>query len=286
MRTNRKFPRWVKLELELLENREAPTVSPWTTLSFEGSQAGSLPLNWSQYNSTNDGQTQFAVTASPTPALSGKQSFSVTSPNASGDVSRAWLDETMPADVQASAAVYVNSVIPAQVIARGSNLDGSGSGPSFYAVQLSSDSPGPKLELVKEVNGTVTSLASITAPSYVSNEWLEETLDVEGSTMRAQLFDPNTGEYLNSSGQWQSTQAWALTVLDASISGPGVVGLGRPSSYTGTVTFDDFSVQTPAADQSFDATPVGSLPDNWSKWSHEQQRRRHRRHPDESHHAA
>jgi hypothetical protein len=58
MRSNRKFPRWVKLELERLENREAPSVTPWTTLSFEGinvnSPAGSpppLPLNWSQWNS-------------------------------------------------------------------------------------------------------------------------------------------------------------------------------------------------------------------------------------------
>jgi len=44
MRTNRKTPRYVKLELEQLENREAPSVTPWTTLSFEGSQIGSLPL--------------------------------------------------------------------------------------------------------------------------------------------------------------------------------------------------------------------------------------------------
>lgn len=186
----------------------------------------------------------------------------------SGDVSRAWLDQTMPADVQVSAAVYVSTLIPAQVIARGSNLnapDGT-NGPSFYAVELSNASPGPKLELVKDVNGTETSLGSINSPTYLDDQWLQETLDVEGSTVRAQLFDPTTGEYLNSAGQWQTTQAWALTVLDNSVTGPGVVGLGRPSSYTGTVTFDDFSVQTPATVQSFDATPVGLLPDNWSQW--------------------
>ncbi|HEY7314717.1 MAG TPA: hypothetical protein VH643_35545, partial [Gemmataceae bacterium] len=116
-------------------------MSPWTTLSFEGSQANSLPLNWQQYSS--DGSTnEFAVTAAspPTPALSGTHNLTVTDPNASGDEARAWLNETMPADVQVSAAVYVNGGIHAQVIARGSNLDmsdSSNSGPSFYAVQLS-----------------------------------------------------------------------------------------------------------------------------------------------------
>lgn len=269
MRNNRKILRWVKLELERLESREMLSVTPSTTLSFEGSQAGNLPLNWTQWSS--DPNTQFAVTTSPSPALSGTKGFSVTSGNGavSGAVTRSWLNETMPADMQVGAAVYVDSLIPAQVIARGSNLntpDGA-SGPSFYAVELSSGSPGPKLTLVKDVKGTETSLGSINAPNYLNNYWLEETLDVEGSTVRAQLFDPKTGEYLNSAGQWQTAQAWALTIIDNSISGPGVVGLGRPSSYLGTVTFDDFSVQTPAADQSFDATPAGSLPDNWSSYS-------------------
>jgi hypothetical protein len=215
MKPNRKFPRWVKLELEQLETREAPTVSPWTTLSFEGSKVGNLPLNWSQWSS--DPNTSFSVTASPTPALSGTHSFSVTSGSGSisGAVTRSWLDETMPADVQVGAAVYINSLIPAQVIARGSNLnapDGP-NGPSFYAVEVTNGSSGPKLELLKDVNGVETTLASIQAPTYMAGQWARETLDVEGSTVRAQFFDPATGEYLNSAGQWQNTQTWALTVL-------------------------------------------------------------------------
>jgi hypothetical protein len=234
-----------------------------------------MPINWSQYNS--DGITQFAVTTgSPTPALSGSNSFSVESGSTgkSTDVSRAWLNETMPADVQVSAAVYVNSLIPAQVIARGSNLNASDNpppgtnGPSFYDLQLSSASPGPLLKLMVDVNGSgLTMLKSINALNYLNDYWLEETLDVEGSTIRAQLFDPKLDQYLNSSEQWQPGQAWALTAIDNSVTGPGIVGLGRPSSYAGTVTFDDFSVQTPATDQSFDATPVGQLPENWTSYA-------------------
>ena len=138
MRSNRRFPRYVKLVLEQLENREAPSVTPWTTNSFEGSNTGSMPVNWSQYNS--DGITQFLVTTgSPTPALSGSKSFSVESGSSgkSTDVSRAWLNQTMPADVQVSTALYVNSLIPAQVIARGSYLNAPDNpppgtnGPSF-----------------------------------------------------------------------------------------------------------------------------------------------------------
>jgi hypothetical protein len=81
-------------------------VSPWTTLSFEGSPVNSLPLNWQQYNSDSDAQV--AVAASPNPALNSTQSLSVASGVGSGDVSRAWLDETMPADVQVSADVYIS----------------------------------------------------------------------------------------------------------------------------------------------------------------------------------
>lgn len=212
------------------------------------------------------------------PALSGSQSLSVMSGSngKSTDVSRAWLNETMPADVQVSAAVYVNSLIPAQVIARGSYLNAPDNpppgtnGPSFYAVELASGSPGPVLTLVKDVNGSgLTTLATIQSPTYINN-WLEVMLDVEGPTVRAQLFDPKAQEYLsnnNGTVQWQTTQAWVLTVIDNSVTGPGVVGLGRPSSYVGTVTFDDFSVQTPATDQSFDAAPVGQLPENWTSYA-------------------
>jgi hypothetical protein len=68
MRSSRKFPRWVKPELEHLESREAPSVTPWTTLSFDGVTAAdppsspTLPPNWSQWNS--DGYTTFSVTNS------------------------------------------------------------------------------------------------------------------------------------------------------------------------------------------------------------------------------
>ncbi|HTU17734.1 MAG TPA: hypothetical protein VMG10_06685 [Gemmataceae bacterium] len=282
MSRKRKFPRYVKLELERLENREAPSVTPWITDTFDGitvAPSGSppnIPTDWSQWSS--DGSTTFAVTtpSSPITAFSGSNTFSVTSgPNEAG-VSRAWLDQTMPADVEVSAAVYVNSLIPAQVIARGSNLDTPDDNspnptPSFYAAQLSLDDPGPLLSIVKDVNGTETTLASINAPTYVQDTWLVETLDVEGPTIRAQLFNPNTGEYLadGSDGPtWQTSQAWALDVVDNSITGSGFVGLGRPSGYTGTVNFDNFSVQTPTTDQTFDATTVGanSLPDNWSSY--------------------
>jgi hypothetical protein len=140
----------------------------------------------------------------------------------SGDVSRAWLNQTIPADVQVSTAIYVNSLIPAQVIARGSYLNAPDNppagtnGPSFYAVELASGSPGPVLTLVKDVNGSgLTTLATIQSPTYINN-WLEVTLDVEGPTVRAQLFDPTAQKYLSNNGgtvQWQTSQAWALARL-------------------------------------------------------------------------
>jgi hypothetical protein len=55
------------------------------------------------------------------------------------------------------------------------------------------------------------------------------------------------------------------------------VGLGRPAAYAGAVTFDDFELRAVSSGQAgtmllrqtFDTTPGGSIPGNWSQWSDE-----------------
>jgi hypothetical protein len=253
----------VRLVIERLETRLAPSASHWLSESFDTTPVGGLPANWSQWGS--DPSTAFAVSSAQ--AVSAPNSLAVTS-GISKAIAEAWYNPVAAADVQVSASVLVNSLIPAQVIARGTGLGTSA--PSFYAVQVVR---GMEVDLVRVVNGVATSLAQLQSASWFSDRWAQITLSVSGSSIKAQVYRPDTALYLSAAGQWQAAQTWALTVTDTVISGTGQVGLGRASSYTGSVAFDDFTADllTTSAPgtsvQSFDTTPIGSLPAGWSQWS-------------------
>src|SRR5579885_3193825 len=159
-----------------------------------------------------------------------------------------------PADVQVSADVFLDTLIPAQLLARGSGLDTAT--PTYYALSISR---GLQAQLLRVTGGATTVLGTVTSPDWFSVRWVQAALDVEGDTLRVQLYRPDTGQYLSAARQWQAAPAWALQVRDDGISGPGQVGLGRPSSYAGTVTFDNFAVTAPSLTEHFDQVSVGGL---------------------------
>jgi hypothetical protein len=187
---------------------------------------------------------------------------------ASGGISsmtaRAWDATPAPADIQASAGVFVNSLIPGQVLVRGSNLNSAS--PTYYGLSVEQ---GPYVQLVRVVNGVSTTLGSLTSTAWFTGTWLQLTLSANGTSLKAQVYRPDTGQYLNAAGQWQSSQSWALSVTDSVISGSGYAGLARPASYAGSVSFDSFLATGPTAGQteSFDNTAAGSLPSGWSRWT-------------------
>jgi hypothetical protein len=205
---------------------------PGSSESFDATAAGTLPANWAQWSSTAG--PAFAV--SPDRALSAPNGLTV-SATTSNLTARAWDTLLQPADVQATAAVYLDSVIPAQVLARGTGLNSAT--PTYYAVSVTR---GLQVQLVKAVRGVATTLGQVSSAQWFNNQWVRATLEVTGSRLRAQVFRPDTAQYLNASGQWQSAPAWALDLTDTAITGPGLTGVGRPASYTGKLTFDDFSV--------------------------------------------
>src|SRR5262249_18801350 len=219
---------------------------------------------WSQWTSISG---TFSV--STTQPLSAPNGLTF-SGGASGSTARTWSDSLQAADVQVSAAIYLGTLVPIQVIARGANLGGTT--PTYYAAQVVR---GLQLPLVKGVNGTSTTLATLNSASWFSQAWAQVTLNVNGSTLQAQVYRADTQQYLNSLGQWQAAPAAALVVTDTSVSGPGLVGLGRVSSYADAIYFDDFTVlpaAPPAAppsviNEAFDSTSAGSLPSGWSQWS-------------------
>jgi hypothetical protein len=248
-----------RLTFEVLETRETPSATPWASESFDSTAVGSLPSGWSQWSS--DGKVDAAVSSAQSLSAPNGLAISTTSSNAS---SRAWLNQLAPADVQVSAAVDLTSLIPAQVLARGSNL-GTAT-PSYYAVAISR---GLDVQLVAAVHGVTTVLGDVKSQSYLSNQWMYVTLQTNGTTVSAFVYNPANGEYLNSKGTWQTTPTWALVVTDSKVTGPGLVGLSHPASYVGGVAFDNFSVTLVNAQQTetFDTTPTGSLPGGWSSWS-------------------
>jgi hypothetical protein len=217
--------------MEVLESREAPCASLGISESFDGTAPGGLPADWSQWSST--GAAAFAVSA--TRAFSAPNGLAATA-SLSSLSARAWLDAAQPADLQVNAAVYVDSLIPAQVLARGMALDTSAA--SYYAVAVTR---GLNVKLVRVVNGVATTLGQLTSATWFSQQWVCATLYASGTNLRAQVFRPDTAQYLNAAGQWQADAAWALNVTDTALATGGQVGLARPSSYTGTITFDDFA---------------------------------------------
>ncbi len=252
----------VRLQLEALEPRKAPSASPWLVENFDSTSLGSLPWDWSQWSSS--GYQAFRVGSDPTG--SGGHDLAA-SASISNLTSRAWANTLTPADVQVSANVYVDSLIPAQVLLRGTGLNTAT--PIYYALSVTR---GLQLQLLRVIDGNPAVLATAQSANYVSGTWVRITLASQGSSLQGQVYRPDTGQYLSSNGQWQSAPAWALTRIDTAITGTGLAGLARSAGTTGTVSFDNFAVDNfstvwSKVDENFDHTPAGTLPAGWTQWS-------------------
>ena len=114
-------------------------VLPGVTQNFDQTAAGDAARGLGAVEQRGD--TPFAVTA--TAAVSTPNGLAMTA-TLSNTAARAWPTGYSGTDLQASADVYVNSLIPAQVFARGTNL--TGSTPSYYAASVTR---GLQLQLVR-----------------------------------------------------------------------------------------------------------------------------------------
>ena len=207
------------------------------TQSFDTTAVGTAPTGWASWSSDS---TSFKVAS--TRALSPAHSFAST--GASNTITRSWANTDLPADVDASAALFVDSLIPGQVFVRGSNLQGAT--PTYYAVNVTR---GLQANLVKVVNGVETTIGSIrSTPSvYVSGQWVRTRLLVEGDRLRVQLYRPDTRQWLTPDGQWSDSPDFALEVRDSSITGGGKAGVGRKAGAAGALTVDDFEAKPAGA---------------------------------------
>src|SRR5262249_37932576 len=155
--------------------REVPA-APWQSVSFDQTTLGALPTGWNQHDS--DQSTTFGaanLTAGPGTGLQAAGN--------SSSESRAWLNTALPADASVSASVYLDSLIPAQIIARGQNLDTDT--PTYYAVTVER---GLQLQLIRVVNGQTTVLQSLSSGDWLSGQWVRVSLTLVGNSLDVQVF--------------------------------------------------------------------------------------------------
>jgi hypothetical protein len=232
--------RRVSLAVEPLEDRQLLSSSPLNPAgvlyqqNFDSTTPGHLPTGWSVWGNAGNGTAPpFAVADA-----NGVKGAELLSANASGGTARTWLNSTQPADVSASIDVFANGTIPAQLYVRGTNLNSAS--PSYYAVSVIR---GVQVQLVRVVNGQSATLGTLSSVSYLSGQWVQVTLSAVGSSLNVQVYRLDTHQYLNSSGKWQSAQAWVLSRTDTRLTGPGMVGLVNPPHAAGSVYFDDLVVK-------------------------------------------
>src|SRR5713101_3420138 len=219
--------------LEIAIEEARPQKKASASESFDKVDKGTLPNGWASW--ANKGSS---VEVSPLKALSAPNALALTGP--SPGIARAWMIQPQPADVQVSAAVMLDTLIPAHIFVRGSKLDGLV--PTYYAVTAAR---GVEIQLIRCGGGKLDSLAKVKSTSYFSGRWAQVAVSVKGKNLRARVLRSDTNQYLNAQGIWQAGPAWALDISDAEIGGGGLVGVGRSTSYAGTICFDDFEAGPP-----------------------------------------
>lgn len=244
------------LRCERLEERDTPS-NIWSLQDFEGTALGSIPGNWRQWSSS--GSNAFAV--------QNQRAFESTRGLATSTLStttaRTWQSDMLPANFGVSAVIYLDNLQPVQIFARGKNLDTNT--PAYYALSMQR---GLQAQLVKVLDGSATTLATVRSQSYTSGLWVKVTLLPDGDQLRAEIVRMDTKQYLNEAGAWQAGPAFALTVRDSAIAGDGYAGIHRPAQTAATINFDDFTILgMNRVQESFDQTAVGALPDGWDRWT-------------------
>ena len=215
-----------------------PVVPPVgsVTQRFDTTAVGSAPTGWNGWATDSLGW----FTASAARALSPANGFA--SNGFSSSTARAWSNADVPADVDASAAIYLDSLVPAQVFVRGTNLQGAA--PSYYAVNVTR---GLQATLVKVANGVETALGSIESTAYLSGQWVRARLIAVGDNLQVQLYRTDTRQWLTPDGSWSDSPDFAIQARDAGITAGGKAGVGRHAGASGALTVDDFEAKPAGA---------------------------------------
>ncbi len=256
------IPRPLSSSIEALEPRELLSGSPWLVEAFQRGPDAGLPQGWSQWSS--DGTRDFAVNTLGGLGDAGQLVGSVPT----GATARAWLTNGYSADIETSAAVFLNSIASAQLYVRGQNLNTPT--PSYYGVNVVR---GAEVQLVRVDKGTATVLGSVKTPDYLSNRWVTVSVRAEGDSVKVFFHRGDSNQYLGRDGGYTRQRTAAIDVTDRAIRGAGQVGFARGGQTAGDVAFDSLRVgpanppvSVPITEERF-SRPGAGLPAGWSQWS-------------------
>jgi hypothetical protein len=262
--TTRSDTAGVRLQVENLEARELLSSGSWWVEPFQLSSPTGLPTNWSQWS--NSDASLFTVDRAGQ-GLGGQGRL--VSAARSFESSRAWLNTQFAANVDASAAVFLNSPAPVQLFARGQNL--TTDKPTYYAVSITR---GLELELLRVVNGTTQVLGRVKSTDWISNTWVQVRIRTEGDTIGAYVSRGETNQHLNAQGNWIRGTTPAIEVRDRGITAGGQVGFARPNRSSGEISLDSLRIgpaastaQTTVREERFSSPPASTLPSGWSSWT-------------------
>jgi Bacterial Ig domain len=203
------------------------------TQNFDSIRVGNRPADWSQW--VSDGSAGFVTSNQRAESAPN----AITNSGGTNTTSRTWLNSSQPADVQASASLYADSLIPATLFVRGQNMNSAT--PTFYGLTVTR---GVEVRITATFNGQQSTLAKINSKEYVSGVWLRISLVASGTTLRAVVSRADTNQWLNQDGVWESYPQPALEVQDSSLRNGGFVGLQRHARTAGNITFDNIEIRT------------------------------------------
>ncbi len=206
---------------------------PGVNEAFDSTPTSTMPANWQSWSSNQP--VAFATGSGR--SLSPGQGITSAS-TASNTQSRAWLGSTIAADASATVAICADTLIPAGVFLRGSQL--ATAQPTYYELTAAR---GLSVQLKRVVAGSETVLATLASKDYVSGKWIRLTLDAQGGNLRATVVRTDTNQWLKADGTWSATAAVALQIADTRIAGSGFAGVERGRGASGSVWFDDFAIR-------------------------------------------
>src|SRR5262249_13496802 len=148
-----------------------------------GNPIGSLPPGWAQWSN------QAPATVAPDRSSSEPKALRFEA--GSSNNARAWFGQDLASDVRVTASILLDSLIPAEVIVRVSQLDSTT--PSYYAVSVER---GLDVTLWRVVNGVRTRIDHLRSADYLSGQWVRVTLQAQGDTLQAQITRLDSGLYL------------------------------------------------------------------------------------------
>ncbi|MFO0824879.1 MAG: hypothetical protein U0792_17465 [Gemmataceae bacterium] len=189
--------------------------------TFDITSPGAIPSGWQSWRGGAAGD--FGVTSAI--ALSVSNGFAST--GGSTTTSRAWNTANLGADVDASAAVYVDGIIPARVFVRGSGLNTAT--PTFYAASITR---GLNVSLLRSVNGAETVLGTIKSSDYVSSKWIRVRVIANGSRLQVSISRADTGQWLTPMACGPTRQTLHSKRQDSSITAAGAAGVARAAPPT------------------------------------------------------